>query len=65
MFRDAAKYADPSIWPTVALILFVVFFVGLIIWLYRPGQRSRMEPRKQIPLEEETTTSEGDARREQ
>lgn len=53
MFKDAAGEIDPGVWPTVGLILFVVFFVGVAIWLYWPGRKSDLEPYKEMPLDEE------------
>lgn len=37
----------------VGLIFFFVFFVGVTVWLYRPGQKAIYQHYADIPLNEE------------
>ncbi len=35
------------------LLIFFVFFVGLLVWLYRPSMKQRMKQHGNIPLEDD------------
>jgi cbb3-type cytochrome oxidase subunit 3 len=35
------------------LIIFFVFFMGVLVWLYRPGMKQKYQKFGQIPLEDE------------
>lgn len=37
----------------IGLLFFFLFFVGVLIWLYRPGQKQKFEKHSQIPFKEE------------
>ena len=43
-----------TISPILGLCFFVVFFVGVVAWLLRPGARERYTRLGNIPLEENT-----------
>lgn len=37
----------------VGMLFFFAFFIGVCIWLYLPGMKSRIEPLAYIPLNED------------
>ena len=37
------------------LLLFVGLFVGILVWVFRPGARKSYDEQAQIPLREEET----------
>lgn len=37
----------------VGLLLFVVFFAGMVLWIYRPGARKRYEDDAKIPFKKD------------
>ena len=39
--------------PTVALLFFFSVFVGVFVWLVRPGMKQKMQRYARIPLEED------------
>lgn len=36
----------------IGLVFFVSFFIGVLVWLYRPGAKKDFEKHGNIPLEE-------------
>jgi cbb3-type cytochrome oxidase subunit 3 len=38
---------------TFALVLFFSFYCGVIIWIYRPKNRGRIETMRNIPFNED------------
>ena len=46
------RVENVEIWPIISLIIFFVFFIGLIIWLFKidKGYINKM---KNLPLEKE------------
>ncbi len=48
----------------VALLLFLAAFLAIVLWLFWPGRRQRLERRKQLPFEsgEDANHREGDHR---
>ena len=49
MMHLLAEYA-----PLVGLLFFFSIFVGIALWVLRPGARQRFQKLALIPLEEET-----------
>ncbi|MBN66378.1 MAG: hypothetical protein CMM94_02275 [Rickettsiales bacterium] len=37
----------------IGLLFFFSFFVGVAVWMFRPGMKSRIEPLANIPLNED------------
>ena len=44
---------DPSWWMTVSALVFLVVFIGLILWVYQPARRRYYENSSRIPLEDD------------
>lgn len=38
---------------TVGLIFFLAFFLGVLVWTFRPGSRRKFEEASRIPLKED------------
>jgi cbb3-type cytochrome oxidase subunit 3 len=51
MIRDALEFAHATDWPQVALIIFVVAFMGVLVWTYR-GSKTRFDRESRLPLED-------------
>jgi len=47
---------------TVALILFVALFLGVIAYVFWPGNKKKFDEAAQIPLEDNDDEPEGDGR---
>ncbi len=47
---------------TVALVLFVALFVGVIAYVFWPGNKKKFEEAAKLPLEDENDKPEGDGR---
>ena len=37
----------------IGLLIFVIFFIGILIWVFRPGSTKHYKDAGQIPLEED------------
>jgi cytochrome c oxidase cbb3-type subunit 4 len=37
----------------IGLLFFFVFFVGLLIWVFRPGSKKNYDAKAQIPLKDD------------
>ena len=42
-------------WKVFSLLAVTVAFIGLVVWVYLPRNKERMDSYGSIPLEEETT----------
>jgi cbb3-type cytochrome oxidase subunit 3 len=58
---DVVGNSGLAIYAEIALILFLVAFVGIVAWLLWPGRRGQLEPLGRMPLEDESRpTNPGD-----
>lgn len=48
-FADSA-----SLMPSLMLVLFMVFFCGVLVWLYHPRNKEKFEEYGRIPFKEES-----------
>jgi cbb3-type cytochrome oxidase subunit 3 len=53
MIKDVLTYAANSIWPQISLIIFVVCFIGILIWALT-GKKERFRHESQLPLHDGT-----------
>ncbi|MCD8496721.1 MAG: cbb3-type cytochrome c oxidase subunit 3 [Alphaproteobacteria bacterium] len=44
-------FASP-VFGLTGLIFFFIFFIGVVIWVFRPGSKKKYEQDAQIPLKE-------------
>ena len=57
MKSEILSRTDLLFLPELSLVLFVLVFVGAIVWILRPGARAAYERRAQLPLcDDEITT---------
>ena len=47
---------------TIALVLFVGLFVGIIAYVFWPGNKKKFDEAAQLPLDEDNDSPEGDGR---
>jgi cytochrome c oxidase cbb3-type subunit 4 len=47
---------------TIALILFVGLFVGILAFVFWPGNKKKFDEAAQLPLEDDNDAPEGDGR---
>lgn len=45
--------ADRALMGSVSLLLFVVFFAGVLAWIFRPGSKEKYQELGRIPLNDE------------
>ncbi len=50
---------DHAAWPLIALMLFVLVFVGMLVWIFRPGSKQFYAREAQLPLEDSTAPAKG------
>ena len=50
---DIMSHAGLAIYAEWALVLFMVAFVGIVLWVFRPGNKSRFDSDAQMPLDDE------------
>jgi cbb3-type cytochrome oxidase subunit 3 len=43
-----------SLWPIISLIIFVICFVGVLIWTYRGG-KDRFRRERNLPLDDSSS----------
>lgn len=49
---DIMSHAGLSVYAEVALVLFLLAFVGIVWWVFRPSARDRWKQAAQIPLDD-------------
>jgi cytochrome c oxidase cbb3-type subunit 4 len=45
-----------EIWPIISLSIFIIFFIGLLIWVYT-ADKSYINKMKNLPMDEVNNTS--------
>ena len=53
MIQDVLTRAANSLWPQISLIIFVLCFLGVIIWTYA-GHKHRFQYQAHMPLDDES-----------
>lgn len=51
MMMYASQFAS-SHSGIIGLLFFFIFFIGMIVWVYRPGSKDKYHQDAQIPLRE-------------
>ena len=51
--RDILPRIDPTLWMEVSGGVFMLMFIGLVIWVYLPSRRPIYSERGEIPLKED------------
>lgn len=49
---EIMSHAGLSRYAEVALVLFLVAFVAIVLWIFRPGAKRRMEEDARLPLDD-------------
>jgi cbb3-type cytochrome oxidase subunit 3 len=49
MIQDVITRAANSVWPLISLLIFVLCFVGVMIWTYS-GRKDRFREQAALPL---------------
>ena len=57
MIRNVMTDMGMTLGPTVALLLFVLLFILVMLWIYRPGSREIYEEEARLPLDDASTPS--------
>ncbi len=50
---DIMRHACLASYAEIALVLFLVAFVGILLWVLRPGASRRMEHDARLPLDDD------------
>ena len=58
---DVVSHSGLAGYAVVALVLFVVAFVGVVAWALRPGAARRMHDDAQLPLDDQPLDDDGGA----
>jgi cbb3-type cytochrome oxidase subunit 3 len=51
---DIVGHAGLAFYTEVALVLFVLVFVGVVVRTWRPSRRAELEAQRLLPLESDT-----------
>jgi len=54
---DVVSHSGLSFYAEVALVLFLIAFVAIAIWIFRPGRRSEMDHMSRLPLDDGASAS--------
>jgi cbb3-type cytochrome oxidase subunit 3 len=58
MIQDVIARAASSLWPQISLLIFVLCFVGVLIWTYS-GRKDRFRKQAALPLNDYMTSENG------
>ena len=50
MKNEILSRTDLLLLPELSLVLFLLIFVGTLLWIFRPGARATYQRRAQLPL---------------
>ena len=50
---DIMSHAGLAIYAEWALVLFMIAFVAIAVWVFRPGNKARFDSDAQMPLDDE------------
>lgn len=50
---DLMSHSGLSVYAEVALVLFLIAFVGIVWWVFRPANRSRWVKDAKMPLDDD------------
>ena len=53
---DVVSGAGLSVYAEIALVIFLIAFVGIVISLFAPGKRRTYEHLRRLPIDEDTNT---------
>lgn len=51
---DIVGNSGLSIYAQIALVIFVLAFIAIVIWLFRPGAKERFRRDARMPLDDDT-----------
>ena len=51
---DVVGNSGLSIYAEIALVIFVLAFLAILVWLFRPGATERFRREARMPLDDET-----------
>ena len=54
MIQDVITRSANSLWPQISLILFVLCFVGVLLWTFT-GRKDRFRHHATLPLEDSSS----------
>jgi cbb3-type cytochrome oxidase subunit 3 len=58
MMRDWWSDQAQIVWAGIALVLFLSLFIGMLLWVFRPGSRSQYKERARMPLDDDSREAE-------
>lgn len=53
MIKEWVSDQSALVAPAIGLVLFLVFFVAVLFWIYRPGSKSTYDEESQLPFTDE------------
>jgi cbb3-type cytochrome oxidase subunit 3 len=52
---DVVGHAGLAAFTEVAMVLFMIAFVGIVIWTFAPSRRNELDATGRLPLDDERT----------
>jgi len=52
---DVMSDAGLAIYAEIALVLFLLAFIGIVVAIFRPSQKRRMDAASRLPLDDDST----------
>ncbi|MCK5042123.1 MAG: cbb3-type cytochrome c oxidase subunit 3 [Sphingomonadales bacterium] len=47
------ELVQSPLWGAISLIFFVAFFIGVVVWIFRPGAKETYKECGEIPVKKE------------
>ena len=44
--------AELTVWPQITLVVFLVFFIGITLWVFRPSGSQSYRDASRLPLDD-------------
>lgn len=57
MIRDFLSQTDLVAFPLFTVLLFVGTFVGMLVWIFRPGAKAAYRERSMLALDDENRST--------
>lgn len=52
MMREWMTDQAQVLWAALALVLFLALFLGMLVWVFRPGGKRQYQDRARMPLDD-------------
>jgi cytochrome c oxidase cbb3-type subunit 4 len=54
---DVVSHSGLAFYAEVAMVLFILAFLAIVVWVFRPGRTREMDRAAHLPLEDDEPTT--------